>query len=112
MTSKRKAELFDSAINWIWEHTEYYGDNEYFSALQNIGYTDEEIQEERETLGIVDPNMTEFWQIPEKTVFYIGTTEYIKHRTNGYNAFNLNTGKPCLINGDQMCKVGVDTTKI
>ena len=46
MTDERKAELFDKTITWIWEHTEEYGKIEYITALENIGYTPEEIQEE------------------------------------------------------------------
>jgi hypothetical protein len=46
MTPERKAELFDNAITWIWEHTENYGVKAYFNALKHIGYTQEEIFEE------------------------------------------------------------------
>ena len=46
MTDERKAELFDEAITWIWEHTEGYGKEEYVNALEHIGFTDEEIEEE------------------------------------------------------------------
>ena len=48
MTNERKAELFDNAITWIWEHIEEYGKDEYVSALENIGFTESEIAEELE----------------------------------------------------------------
>lgn len=48
MTAKRKAELFDTAIAWIFEHTYSYGIDAYYRALKNVGYTDEEIQKEKE----------------------------------------------------------------
>jgi hypothetical protein len=46
MTNERKAELFDHAISWIWEHTNGYGSEEYARALFKIGYTREEIENE------------------------------------------------------------------
>jgi hypothetical protein len=46
MTNARKAELFDNAITWIWEHTENFGMEAYKSALREVGYTKEEITEE------------------------------------------------------------------
>lgn len=46
MTNERKAELFNSAMDWIWVHTEGYGKDEYIGALENIGFTAEEIEEE------------------------------------------------------------------
>ena len=46
MTPERKAELFDNAIAWIWEHTENFGMVAYMSALKKIGYTDKEITDE------------------------------------------------------------------
>lgn len=46
MTPERKAELFDKAITWIWEHTENFGMDAYISALKEVGYTKEEITEE------------------------------------------------------------------
>jgi hypothetical protein len=46
MTPERKAELFDNAITWIWEHTENHGIEVYKSALKKVGYTKEEIVEE------------------------------------------------------------------
>jgi hypothetical protein len=46
MTDKRKQELFDNAITWIWEHTQEYGKEEYIGALEYIGFTEEEIDEE------------------------------------------------------------------
>ena len=48
MTPERKAELFDNAIIWIWEHTEGYDKEEYIGALEHIGFTPEEIEEELE----------------------------------------------------------------
>ena len=46
MTNERKSELFNKAIDWVWEHTEGYGVSEYLNALKHIGYTQEEILEE------------------------------------------------------------------
>ena len=46
MKPERKAELFDNAITWIWEHTENFGADAYKSALKEVGYTKEEIIEE------------------------------------------------------------------
>lgn len=46
MTNRRKVQLFDKAIEWIWEHTEDEGVQEYLKALKHIGYTQEEILEE------------------------------------------------------------------
>lgn len=46
MTNERKAELFDNAIAWIWEHAENFGVKEYLKALKHIGYTQAEILEE------------------------------------------------------------------
>jgi hypothetical protein len=46
MTPERKAELFDRAIAWIWEHTENFGMQAYISALNEVGYTKEEITDE------------------------------------------------------------------
>lgn len=46
MTPERKAELFDNAITWVWEHTENHGVKAYLNALKQIGYTKEEILEE------------------------------------------------------------------
>lgn len=46
MTNERKAELFDNAITWIWEHTENHGIDAYKSALKKVGYTNDEIIEE------------------------------------------------------------------
>lgn len=46
MMPERKAELFDKAIAWVWEHTENHGVKAYLNALKQIGYTKEEILEE------------------------------------------------------------------
>lgn len=46
MTNERKAELFDKAIEWIWDHSEGYDVQEYLRALKHIGYTQAEILEE------------------------------------------------------------------
>lgn len=51
MTTERKAELFDNAILWIFEHTEGYGIEEYSRALKNIGFTDEEIKKQINCYG-------------------------------------------------------------
>lgn len=46
MTEKRKAELFDAAMDWIWEHTGEYDVEQYFLACEEIGYTKKEVKEE------------------------------------------------------------------
>ncbi len=46
MTNERKAELFQGAMEWVWMHTEGYGKDEYICALENIGFTPEEIEED------------------------------------------------------------------
>lgn len=46
MTNERKAELFTGLMEWVWVHTEGYGKDEYIIALENIGFTKEEIEEE------------------------------------------------------------------
>jgi hypothetical protein len=46
MTDERKAELFDKAVTWIWEHTENHGMKEYINALKKVGYTKAEIADE------------------------------------------------------------------
>lgn len=46
MTNERKIELFDKAIEWVWEHTEQHGVSEYLNTLKRIGYTEKEIAEE------------------------------------------------------------------
>ena len=43
MTNKRKAELFDRAMSWIYEHLVYADETEYEETLENIGFTYEEI---------------------------------------------------------------------
>ena len=43
MTIERKAELFDKAVEWIWEHTNYDGASEFLRALRHIGYSEKEI---------------------------------------------------------------------
>ena len=59
MENKRKAELFDNAITWIWEHTENHGVQEYFNALKQIGYTKAEILEELATCNFDDEHDNE-----------------------------------------------------
>lgn len=46
MTNKRKAELFQDMLEWIYDHTEGYGIEEYICALQNCGFTEDEIRED------------------------------------------------------------------
>lgn len=46
MTNERKAKLFDGAMEWVWEHMEYFSKEEVEWALEHIGFTDEEIAEE------------------------------------------------------------------
>lgn len=60
MTDKRKAELFDKAIDWVWEHTESFGMKRYLSALKTIGYTPEEITEELMTCNFDDEHTDEY----------------------------------------------------
>lgn len=45
MTDKRKEELFDGMLEWIYEHTESYGICEYIGALEHCGFTEDEIRE-------------------------------------------------------------------
>ena len=51
MTDNRKAELFQGALEWIWDHTEGYGIEEYVIALEHIGFTTEEIQKHLSSFG-------------------------------------------------------------
>ena len=51
MTNIRKAELFNGALDWIFEHTARYGKEEYACALQKIGFTRTEIKEELSYCG-------------------------------------------------------------
>jgi hypothetical protein len=46
MTNERKAELFDGAMNWVWEHMQYFDKEEVEMVLEYIGFTEEEIAEE------------------------------------------------------------------
>ena len=46
MTNERKAELFDKAMGWIFRQLSYADEIEYVDALEEIGFTDEEITEE------------------------------------------------------------------
>lgn len=41
----RDRELFEEAVQWIWEHTIGFGEDEYIKALKSIGMTDSEIKE-------------------------------------------------------------------
>ena len=45
MTNERKAELFDRAMNWVYEHLVYADKAEYEENLENIGFTNDEIAE-------------------------------------------------------------------
>jgi hypothetical protein len=69
MTNARKAELFDKAIEWIWDHSEGYDVQEYLRALKHIGYTQEEILEEIANNNFDDEDL--------------GDDEYIPSSTNG-----------------------------
>lgn len=60
MTDERKIELFDNLLTWIWAHTEGYGKIEYVTALENIGYTPEEIQEELQVAEFDDDTIDDF----------------------------------------------------
>lgn len=51
MINERKAKLFNNALLWIFEHTEGYGLEEYMRALENIGFTAEEINEQINLCG-------------------------------------------------------------
>ena len=46
MTDKRKAELFDKAMGWIFGQLQYGKEWEYEDTLEEIGFTDKEIAEE------------------------------------------------------------------
>ena len=46
MTNERKAELFQGAMNWVWEHMESFSKQECIWALEHIGFSKEEIDEE------------------------------------------------------------------
>ena len=69
MTDTRKAELFDKAIEWIWDHSEGYDVQEYLKALKHIGYTKEEILEEIANNNFDDEDL--------------GDKEYCPSSTNG-----------------------------
>lgn len=45
MTNERKAELFDAAMDWIYSRLAYEYEVGYEEALENIGFTDEEIDD-------------------------------------------------------------------
>ena len=45
MTNKRKAELFDRAINYIYSTLAYDDEIEYEEVLEEIGFTEKEIKE-------------------------------------------------------------------
>lgn len=46
MTNKRKAELFDRAMNYICSKLAYGDEIEYEEVLEEIGFTEKEIEEE------------------------------------------------------------------
>lgn len=54
MTDKRKAELFDRAMSWVYEHLVYADETEYEETLENIGFTYEEIEEELANIFVDD----------------------------------------------------------
>ena len=45
MTNQRKAELFDKAMGWIYEQLSYADQWEYKETLEDIGFTQEEIDQ-------------------------------------------------------------------
>jgi uncharacterized protein Smg (DUF494 family) len=45
MTDSRKAELFDKAMGWIFEQLTYADKLDIEETLEDIGFTDEEINE-------------------------------------------------------------------
>lgn len=45
MTEKRKTELFDKAMNYIFSTLEYDDELTYEETLEEIGFTEEEIEE-------------------------------------------------------------------
>ena len=45
MTNKRKAELFDRAMNYIYSTLAYDNEIEYEEVLEEIGFTEKEIEE-------------------------------------------------------------------
>jgi hypothetical protein len=67
MTNERKAELFTGLMEWVWMHTEGYGEDEYIRALENIGFTADEIEKELSDCCFDDD----------------GDKEYIPSSTNG-----------------------------
>ena len=52
MTNERKAELFDNAMMWIYEHTGEFDIISYAFACANIGMSREEIDNELAECGI------------------------------------------------------------
>ena len=45
MTNERKAELFGGAMSWVFSQLAYGDNTEIAEALEDIGFTDEEINE-------------------------------------------------------------------
>lgn len=45
-TNERKAELFDGAMSWIYSRLAYEQEDGYEEALEKIGFSDKEIDEE------------------------------------------------------------------
>lgn len=43
MSDSRVRELFSNAIDWIYEHTEGFGNDEFVRALRHIGMSEDEI---------------------------------------------------------------------
>lgn len=48
MCDERVRKLLSNAIDWIYEHTEGFGEDEFKRALKHIGMSDEEIQTAQE----------------------------------------------------------------
>jgi len=50
MTDERKAELFDNAMGFIYSKLEYADETEYEETLEEIGFTEEEIEKTLEDI--------------------------------------------------------------
>ena len=77
MTNERKAELFQGAMNWIWEHMESFSKQECIWALEHIGFSKEEIDEEL-TYCTFEEDDEDEWEEPEWE-----DDEYTPSSTNG-----------------------------
>ena len=75
MTNERKAELFQGAMNWVWEHMENFSKQECIWALEHIGFSKDEIDEELIYCTFEDDNEEIEWDEEER--------EYIPSAENG-----------------------------